>query len=94
VEEDPAATKAWTTEYKIPSTVELVTKDGRRFTRHVEYPKGEPENPFSDEDHAAKLRNMASWLGMKQNRINKLNTVLNNLEMIGTVSELTSLLVP
>jgi 2-methylcitrate dehydratase PrpD len=94
VEEDPAATKAWTAEHKVPATVDLITKDGRRFVKYVEYPKGEPENPFTEEDHSTKLRNMATWFGMKESRIEKLSSKLNNLETLSAISELTSLLVP
>ncbi len=95
VEEDPEATKVgrglnviWN------STVEITTMDGRSFTKHVEYPRGEPENPFTRQDHIDKLRNMASWLGMKQSQINKLIETLDRVEELSTISELTRLLVP
>ena len=96
VEEDPEASKAgWgPMNVRWNSTVEITTKAGKRFTKHVEYPKGEAENPFTRQDHIDKLKNMASWLGMKQGQINKLIKTLDRVEELKTISELTRLLVP
>jgi 2-methylcitrate dehydratase PrpD len=96
VEEDPEATKVGWGPMNIiwNSTVEITTKDDKCFTKHVEYPRGEPENPFARQDHLDKLRNMASWLGMKQGQIDKLIKTLDRLEELSTISELTRLLVP
>jgi len=94
LEEDPAAAKKSYTESKSPSTVEILTKDGRRFSKYVEDPKGELENPFTQKDHIDKLTNMASWLGMKQNQIKELIQTLDRLEDLRDVSELTRFLVP
>jgi 2-methylcitrate dehydratase PrpD len=92
--EDHAATKAFYPELKTPSTVEIVMKDGRRLSKSAEYPKGEPENPFTKQDHINKLTNMASWLGMKQSRIDELIETLDNLEKLPNISGLTHLLIP
>ncbi len=43
---------------KWPAIVELVTRDGRREEVRVDYPKGDPENPMSREDLAAKFRDL------------------------------------
>ena len=96
VEEDPEASKVgWGPMNVIwNSTVEITTKDGRSFSKHVEYPRGEPENPFTRQDHIDKLMNMASWVGMKKSQINKLIETLDRLEKLSTISELTRLLVP
>jgi 2-methylcitrate dehydratase PrpD len=96
LEEDPEATKVgWGPKnVKWISTVEITAKDGQRFTKHVEYPKGEQENPFTRQDHIDKLTNMATWTGMKPSQINKLIQTLDGLEALGSVSEVTRLLVP
>jgi len=94
LEEDPIATKKFYADHTSPSTIEIVTKDGKRFDRYVEYPKGEPENPFTEKDHIDKFTNMASWLGMNQSRIDELIHTLNRLEELDTISELACLLVP
>ncbi len=75
-------------------TVEITTNGGKTFTKHVEYPKGEHQNPFSRQDHLDKLTNMASWLGMKQGQIDELIGTLDRLEELSTITELTGLLVP
>ena len=45
-------------------TVEL--KDGRLLSRRVDYPKGEPENPISDEELRAKFRSLAACGGLSR----------------------------
>jgi 2-methylcitrate dehydratase len=94
LQEDPVATKKSYTEYKSPSTVEITTRDGKRFSKYVEIPKGDPQNPFTEQDHINKLINMAAWLGMEQSQIDQLIQALNGLEKLETISELTRLLAP
>lgn len=96
VVEDPEATKVgWgPANVKWCSTVEIKTKDGRMLSQHVEYPRGEPENPFTRQDHIDKLINMASWLGMKQSRIDELIRTLDRLDELDRVSDLMRLVVP
>ena len=96
VEEDPEATKVgWGPMNVIwNSTVEITTNNGKRFNKHVEFPRGEPENPFSRQDHINKLTNMASWVGMKEKQINELIKTIDRLDELKTISELTRLLVP
>ena len=94
IEADPAATEKFLTSYVACATVDMIMKDGRRFSKHVNYPKGEPENPFTDQDHVDKLTWMAGYLGMKQSRIDELLRTLWNLEELDDISQLTRLLAP
>lgn len=94
LEEDPVATKRYYAGYKSISTVEITIRGGKRFSKCVEHPKGDPENPFTEQDHRDKITNMASWAGMKQNQINRLIKTLNQLEELENTSELTRLLIP
>lgn len=94
IEEDPVATRKFYTEYTAGTSVEIVMKDGKHFNKHVEYPKGEPENPFTEQDHIDKLKWMASHLGMKQSQTDELIQTLNKFEELDNISELTRLLVP
>ena len=94
LEEDPIATKKFYEDHTLASTVEIITTDGRRFDKHVDYAKGEQQNPFTEQDHIDKFTNMASWFGMKQSRIDELIHTLDRLEKLGTILELTRLLVP
>jgi len=94
IEGDPALTRKYYVENKYASKVEIVTKEGRRFKKDVDFPKGVPENPFTLQDHRNKLSNMASWLGIKQIQIEELIQRLEKFEELETLAELTHLLVP
>jgi 2-methylcitrate dehydratase PrpD len=74
--------------------VEMKMKDGRLLSQHVDYPKGEPGNPFSDQDHIDKFNGMASHVGMNQAQKSELLKRLDRFEELDNVSELTALLVP
>ncbi len=43
-----------------PASVEIRLNDGRALTARVDYPKGDPENPFTTDQYAAKLHELAS----------------------------------
>jgi 2-methylcitrate dehydratase PrpD len=94
VEEDPVVREKYYRENKYTSTVEIKAKDGKMFSKHVEYPKGDPENPLTQKDHREKLNATASWIEMKQDQIDKLSQTLSRLEELETISELTRLLAP
>jgi 2-methylcitrate dehydratase PrpD len=94
VEIDPAATEKFLTSYVACATVEIIMKDGKCFSKHVDYPKGEPENPFTDKDHKDKLTWMASNIGMKEGQIEELFLKLQKLEELHDISQLTRLFVP
>lgn len=40
----------------MPSICELTTKSGKKFTQRVDYQKGDPRNPFSQEDFIRKFK--------------------------------------
>jgi 2-methylcitrate dehydratase PrpD len=86
--EDPVATKNFFPGYETPSTVEVVMKDGARYTKTVVYPRGEPQNPFSKQDHIDKLTNMALWVGLQQKQIDELIRTIDLFEAIGEISQL------
>ena len=43
---------------KWPAAAEIETHDGKRFNAHIEYPKGDPENPLSWNELQAKFLSM------------------------------------
>jgi len=94
VEEDPAATNKFLTSYIACATVEMKMKDGRVLSHHVDYPKGEPENPFSEQDHIDKFSSMATHVGMEQGQQRELLERLERFEELDNLSELTALFVP
>jgi len=42
-----------------PARVAIETRDGRRYEKSVRYPKGDPENPLTWDEMAAKFRSLA-----------------------------------
>ena len=55
---------------KRAAIVEVTTIDGNCYTERVDYPKGEPENPLSDEELREKFVSLASY-GNKSDKENK-----------------------
>lgn len=45
---------------KWPAEVEIVTRDGRKFRKHLEFPKGDPENPLSWDEIIEKFNSLAA----------------------------------
>lgn len=86
---DPEAEKVYPKYY--PCTVEVTMKDGTVHVAHVDYPKGDPENPVSWDETVEKFRFMAGHhIGrLEQDRIIDLVAHLEELE---NVDELMSLL--
>ena len=75
------------------SRLTIITKDGDRLTREVPFPKGEPENPVSWEDLEPKVWSLAGEpLGAQ--RLERLISMVRNLESVDDLRELTALLRP
>ncbi|HEX77220.1 MAG TPA: MmgE/PrpD family protein [Dehalococcoidia bacterium] len=64
--QDPELDKAFPRQW--PASVEVVTKDGRRFSTRIEYPKGDPENPLTWEELLAKFHDLASAIYPEERR--------------------------
>jgi 2-methylcitrate dehydratase PrpD len=86
---DPEAEKVYPKYYAC--TVDVTMEDGTVHTSHVDYPKGDPENPVSWEEAVEKFRFMA---GHHVGRIeqDRLIELCANLEKLPDMSELTALL--
>jgi 2-methylcitrate dehydratase len=75
-----------------PAIVEIITKQGKKYTCEVIYPKGHPMNPMTDADVEEKFRSMAGkFMGEKQ-MMQVVDTVYN-LEKIDDIGKLMELLV-
>jgi len=71
--------------------VTIRRKDGREFTRQLDFPKGDPRNPLSDAEVEEKFAALAE--GVLSGRAQKkLNEAVWGLEKIGSVSKLMALL--
>jgi len=71
--------------------VTIRRKDGREFTRQLDFPKGDPRNPLSDAEVEEKFAALAE--GVLSGRAQKkLKDAVWGLEKIGSVSKLMALL--
>src|SRR3990170_3746386 len=43
----------------MPNLIEIITKNGRRFSKMITHPKGHPKNPITDKEVEAKFKTMA-----------------------------------
>jgi len=83
VHEEPELTHLYPD--KRPAIVEIVTKDGNKFRERVDFPKGEPENPLSDNEIINKFMNLASCCRSKEEISNILKIVENTENKIGKI---------
>jgi 2-methylcitrate dehydratase len=71
--------------------VTITTTDGRSFTRQLDYPKGDPRNPLSDQEIEEKFAALAEGV-LSPKAQKKLKDTIWNLEKIGPVSKLMALM--
>lgn len=89
--ENPEAAELWVKYGKLVCTAEVKARDGKVRKAYIEHPKGEPENPFSEEELQHKfMTNAVGTLGQRQ--AEELQHSLLHLEAVEKVSELTPLL--
>ena len=71
--------------------VAITTVDGRTFDTQLDYPKGDPRNPLSDEEIEAKFDALAGAVlsGTARARV---KDAVWNLETVGSVTELMEML--
>src|SRR6266436_1986329 len=71
--------------------VNITTTDGRTFTKQLDYPKGDPRNPLTDQEIEEKFAALAEGV-LSPKAQNKLKDAIWNLEKIGSVSKLMALM--
>lgn len=79
---DPDAERLYPKAY--PATVIAELNDGRLLQAHVDYPKGDPENPASDEEIIAKFNSLTEPYMEKEKREKIVETVIR-LEKISLI---------
>jgi len=74
-----------------PTTVEVKTKDGKTYTKRVDYPKGEPKRPLTDDELYEKF---VKWSGpsLSPEKAERIREALFRLEEFDDVSEFMGLL--
>src|SRR5207302_8951052 len=71
--------------------VNITTTDGRAFSKQLDYPKGDPRNPLSDQEIEEKFSALAD--GVLSGRVQqKLKDAIWNLDKVGSVSKLMALM--
>jgi len=71
--------------------VNITTKDGRTFTRQLDYPKGDPRNPLTDTEIEEKFAALAEGV-LSKSAQQKGKDAIWNLEKIGPVSKLMGMM--
>lgn len=71
---------------------EITTKQGNRYKYRVDYPKGYPSNPMTDEELQNKFRSMASK-AMTESQIQRIMEAVHDLENLGDIGKLMELTV-
>jgi 2-methylcitrate dehydratase len=78
--------KVWT------CIVEITTKDKQVYTQRVDFTKGGPQNPFTDQEFETKFSRMATKL-MSQAQADQIIKTVYDLDKLSDVSGLTKLLI-
>jgi 2-methylcitrate dehydratase PrpD len=86
---DPAAEAMYPKAY--PSTLIAELNDGKILEAHVDYPKGDPENPATKEEIVSKFHSLTGACLDKETREKIIDTV-EHLEELEDISELADLL--
>src|SRR5205809_331550 len=73
-------------------TVTITLKDGRRFSDHVDFPRGSAPRGIEWADVDAKYRRLVPLSGLTQEKVEASLAVVHRLDAVKTVSELTRLL--
>ncbi len=71
--------------------VNIITADGATFTKQLDYPKGDPRNPLTDQEVEEKFAALAEGV-LSAGAQKKLKDAIWNLEKIGSVSKLMALM--
>lgn len=87
---DPEIDQIYPKEF--PSIVEVILSDGRRFKSRVDFPKGSPRNPLSYEEVKKKFLSL-STVKLSRSKAGQIIKIVDRLEELKSVKELTTLLV-
>jgi 2-methylcitrate dehydratase len=71
--------------------VNITTTDGKSFSKQLDYPKGDPRNPLSDQEIEEKFAALADGV-LSPGAQKKLKDDIWNLEKVGSVSKLMALM--
>ena len=86
---DPEIEKVFPTLQRV--IVHINTKDGRCFSRQLDFPKGDPRNPLTDREIEEKFAALAEGV-LSDGAQKQVKEAVWNLERVGSVSELMALM--
>jgi 2-methylcitrate dehydratase PrpD len=85
---DPEMERLWPA-YR-PAFVEILMKNGQKLTGRVDYPKGDPRKPMSEEELLKKFEGLASHV-LTGEKLKRVSSIVLDLEKITEVGELVGL---
>jgi len=85
IKEDPTLTSQYP--QKWTSRVEILTADGKTYKGFCEFPKGDPENPFSEKELIQKFNKLCGNIITKHNKDRIIDLALN-LEKVDDVTNI------
>lgn len=88
-EEDPSYEEKYPKCY--PSSVTVWTNGGKLYQSSIEYPKGDPENPVTDEELIVKFRALAEYALSRSDQIEEIVKTVFSLEELN-IKQLAELL--
>ena len=71
--------------------VQINTKDGRSYTKQLDFPKGDPRNPLTDQEVEEKFAALADGV-LSAGAQKRVKDAVWNLERVGSVNELMELM--
>ena len=77
-----------------PGRVDIRTKKGQTYSAHVDFPRGHPSNPATDEEIIAKFRECVTFSAKPVSRSNVDQVIdrVMNMERVADVAEIMRLL--
>ena len=76
----------------IPNRVTVKFKDGRELTARIDYPRGHPKNPMTDEEVENKFRMLTDGI-LTRDQISTIISLVRNLENLGDIKQLVKAII-
>jgi Uncharacterized protein involved in propionate catabolism len=76
----------------IPNRITVKFKDGRELTARVDYPRGHPKNPMTDEEVENKFRMLTDGI-LTRDQISTVISLVRNLENLGDIKQLVKAII-
>ena len=79
--------------HKMTTIIDIELKDGRKISGRADFGKGSPAEPMSYEEVAEKFLGCADFASFPTDKARKIVGLVQNLEALRSIDELTSLLI-